>query len=436
MPRLNRTRGVRPSDSRSRRPEHAVSRAESARQAQSAEIHPAESNSHPEQRFQSQKLETIGQLAGGLAHDFNNLLGVILGYCEMLEEQPALPVSVRDMVGEIRNAGSSAKNLTQRLLAFSRRQTLQPAPLDLNRTVKRTEAMLGRLIGENIALQSVLCAEPAIVKADPSQIELMLMNLAINARDAMPQGGRIAIETSNIAIDEACARPYSPAMPGRHVLLSVRDTGIGMDAETQSHIFEPFYTTKPCGQGTGLGLSSVFDVVKQSGGFITVDSAPGQGATFKVYFPECAEAPAELQPRKAKPLQRGSETVLLVDDAAPLRALMRRLLEEAGYRVLEAGDAVQALRVAAAHTGPLPLMITDMVMPGMSGSALADKMAAMRPETAVLYTSGYNGEHAAQICAMEQEHTLLEKPFTREELLRKVRSLLDLRAELQPPLPA
>ena len=379
-----------------------------------------------EQRLrQAHKMEAVGQLAGGLAHDFNNLLGVILGYCELLEDQQELTEKVRNMVTEIHNAGKSARNLTQRLLAFSRRQVLEPAVMDLNDTVHRMEKMLDRLIGDDVQLVSVLAPDLGRIKADPNQVEQMLMNLSINARDAMPKGGLIIIKTANVEIDEAYAHQHPATEPGQYVLLTVSDTGIGMDAETQSHIFEPFFSTKSRGQGTGLGLSTVFGLVKQSGGAIAVYSEPGAGATFKVHFPRCDEVQVSPQKKKTSPLKGGTETILLVDDATPLRELTRRILEESGYSVLDSGDPAEALRIAAKHEGPLPLMITDVVMPGFSGSVLAERVAEVRPETKVLYASGYNDDSIVHAHVRGQDAAFLDKPFTRENLLRKVRDLLD-----------
>jgi len=379
---------------------------------------------------QAQKMEAVGQLAGGLAHDFNNLLGVILGYCEILEDQAVLLEPTRKMIMEIHNAGTSAKNLTQSLLAFSRRQVLEPVVLDLNKTVIRIEKMLSRLIGEDIQLVSYLGSDLGMINVDPSQVEQVLMNLAINARDAMPGGGMIVIETANLVIDEAYARQNPTTEVGRYVMLAVSDTGIGMDLETQSRIFEPFFSTKPSGQGTGLGLSTVFGIVKQSGGAISVHSDLGSGATFKIYFPRCEESPAPRPQRKAKSLRPGTETILLVDDAASLRGLTRRFLEDGGYTVLDSGDPAEALRMATEYPGPLPLLVTDVVMPGFSGSVLAERVAAVRTETKVLYTSGYNEDSVVPFRATGQSCAFLNKPFTREELLKKVRELLDSPTQL------
>jgi two-component system cell cycle sensor histidine kinase/response regulator CckA len=375
---------------------------------------------------QAQKMEAVGQLAGGMAHDFNNLLGVILGYCELLQGQVELSESTRKMIEEIHNAGTSAKNLTQRLLVFSRRQVVQPVALDLNESVTRTKKMLERLIGEDVKIVSVLRDDLGTIKADPDQVEQVLMNLAINSRDAMPRGGRIVIETANVEIDETFGRQYPAVDPGQYVRLTVSDTGTGMDLETQSHIFEPFFSTKPPGQGTGLGLSTVFGIVQQSGGVMSVYSEPGEGTTFKIYFPRCDDVPAPAQKEKAKPLRGGKETILLVDDAAPLRMLTRRLLEGSGYTVLDSGDPAEALHLAEGHQGPLPLMITDVVMPGFSGAVLAERVAAIRPETRVLYMSGYN-DSSIERAQGPNYAAFLEKPFTREDLLKKVRELLDLR---------
>jgi signal transduction histidine kinase/CheY-like chemotaxis protein len=379
---------------------------------------------------QAQKMEAVGQLAGGLAHDFNNLLGVILGYCEMLGDQADLSDLARRMVFEIHNAGASAKGLTQSLLAFSRRQVLQPVVMDLNSIVSRMEKMLGRLIGENIRLVSHREGGLGAINADPGQVEQVLMNLTINARDAMPNGGVIVIETANFEVDETAAHHFNGLEPGPYVMLTVSDTGTGMDQETQSHIFEPFFSTKPSGQGTGLGLSTVFGIVRQSGGAISVVSELGAGTSFKICFPRCEQVPDASVSRKARPLRGGRETILLVDDSAALRGLTRRFLEGSGYTVLDSGDPIEALRLAQECPGPLPLMITDVVMPGFSGSVLAEKLATARPETKVLYTSGYNDDSILPFGVPGQSCAFLNKPFTREGLLRKVRDLLDAKMQL------
>jgi len=380
-----------------------------------------------QQLRQSQKMEAVGQLAGGIAHDFNNLLGVILGYCELLESRTDLAAKSRKMIEQIRNAGISAKDLTRHLLAFSRRQVLQPVFLDLNAIVKHTGTMLGRLLGDHVTLGNVLCHDLGAIKADPSQIEQVLMNLAVNARDAMPQGGKITLRTANVTIDQAYSRQHPYLKPGPYVMLSVADTGAGMDAETRSRIFEPFFSTKVAGKGTGLGLSTVFGIIKQSAGAINVYSEPGYGTKFKIYFPRCESAPDVIQPHAAAPLSGGSETLLLVDDAAPLRGLTRLLLESCGYTVLDSGDPADAIEIAARHNGALPLLITDVVMPGFSGPILAERLRAVRPEMKVLYTSGYADDEVAQHGLIGADRAFLEKPFGRDALIRKVREVLDSR---------
>jgi len=371
---------------------------------------------------QAHKMEAIGQLAGGVAHDFNNLLGVILGYCEALEADAELSDEIRKMVVEIHNAGTSAKDLTRHLLAFSRRQVLQPVLLDLNAIVDRVKTMLNRLIGDDVELVSVLSKDLGIIKADPIQVEQVLMNLAVNAREAMPKGGKIIIKTANVTI----ADTSSSTVPGRYVMLSVSDTGIGMDKQTQARVFEPFFSTRETGKGTGLGLSTVFGIIQQSSGTITVHSEPREGTTFTIHFPRCQHSATRVPTEKAKPLRGGSETILLVEDAAALRELTRRLLQDLGYTVLDSGDPAEAIRIAAAFEGPLPLMITDVVMPGFSGIVLAERLSASRPETRVLYTSGYTDDAVVQGGVLGPDGAFLEKPFTRESFVRKVRELLDL----------
>jgi CheY-like chemotaxis protein len=298
--------------------------------------------------------------------------------------------------------------------------------LDLNATVNRLDTMLGRLIGDDIEVVSVLRRDLGTIKADPTQLEQVLMNLAVNARDAMPQGGKITIETANVEIDETYVQQHPSARPGPYVMLSVSDTGVGIDKEIQSRIFEPFFSTKEIGKGTGLGLSTVFGIVKQSGGSIGVYSELGHGTSFKIYFPRYEEAPVVIRKEEEKPLRGGSETILLVDDAAPLRGLTRRLLEDCGYTVLDTGDPAEALRIAGKHKGPLPLLITDVMMPGLSGPVLAERLVTTRPETRVLYSSGYADDAVFKYGMLGPDSAFLEKPFTRDDLVRKVREILDL----------
>ena len=380
---------------------------------------------------QAQKMETVGQLTGGIAHDFNNHLAVILGYCEMLEDQPDLSGPARKMVMDIHSAGTSAKDLVRHLLTFSRLQVLHPVPLDLNATVSRLRSMLSRLIGDEVELVSVPGSGLSSIQADPIQVEQVLMNLVINSRDAMPQGGRITIETANVEIPEegsnaTWVRHDPTAKLGPCVTLAVSDTGIGMDKETQARVFEPFFSTKEAGKGTGLGLSTVFGIVKQSAGAICVNSEPGHGTTFRIYFPRCEAAAVVSQRAKDAAPLGGSETILLVDDADTLRGLTRQLLEGCGYTVLDSGQPSEALSIAEHHPGPLHLMITDVMMPGLCGPGLAEKLAALRPETRVLYTSGCSADAVFKTGTHALDHAFLEKPFTRDELIRKVREVLEL----------
>ncbi len=373
----------------------------------------------------SQEMEAVGQIAGGLAHDLNNLLAVILRHCEILGDETALPEASLKMIREIHDAGVSARNLTQRLLAFSRGQAVERVAVDLNETVSRLEKLLGRLIGDGVELATLPGRELGSIDADPSELEQVLMNLAINARDAMPEGGKIVIETANVEIDEGNAAQHPSMRLGSYVMLSVSDTGAGMDLETQSRIFEPFFTTKPFGQGTGLGLSTVFSIVEQSGGAISVHSQPGAGATFKIYFPRSSRKPEAARPEKPVPVRGEAETILLVDDAGSLRGLIRRLLEDGGYTVLDSGDPAVALRIAEDHPGAISLLITDVVLPGFSGVDLAARVIKSRPETKVLYVSGFDDESVAPSRIPGRSDAFLKKPFTQNDLLRKVRQLLD-----------
>ena len=375
---------------------------------------------------QAQKMEAVGRLAGGIAHDFNNLLTVIVSYCDLMLEDLAAGDPKRADLGEIRKAADGAAALTRQLLAFSRQQVLEPRVMDLKATIASTEKLLVRLIGEDIRLTTSLAPDLGAVRADPGQLGQIIVNLAVNARDAMPAGGRLTIEAANVEMDEAYVRGHAPAGPGRYVMLALSDTGIGMDEQTQARIFEPFFTTKGVGKGTGLGLATVYGIVKQSGGFIWVYSEPGRGTTFKVYLPrvdepaEAAAAPAvQAEPR------RGAETVLLVEDAASVRVVTRQVLERYGYTVLEAPDGETALHLAAKHPGPIHLLLTDVVMPGLSGRQLVEQLARLRPDMKALYTSGYAANAIAHHGILESGIAYLAKPFTPETLARRVREVLD-----------
>jgi PAS domain S-box-containing protein len=383
-----------------------------------------ERKSLEKQLRQTQKMEAVGQLSGGIAHDFNNLLGVIIGYSEILEQRLPPDDPLLKECLQIKKAGQSAASLTRQLLAFSRQQVLDPKVLDLNGIVLNVQKMLRRLIGEHIELRTNLDPALGCVKADQSQIEQVILNLAVNARDAMPQGGKLLIETAKVELDEDYARRHPPQEPGAYVLLSVADTGIGMDAETQARIFEPFFTTKEIGKGTGLGLSTVYGVVRQSGGHIWVYSELGLGTTFKIYLP-CAGQPARVQQPPAAPAEslRGSETILLVEDEEALRGLARSLLEDSGYTVLEAELPEAAIETALQHSGKIHVLLTDLVMPGMTGKDLAAKLAPTRPEMKVVFMSGYTSFTHAGLA--DSEIALLTKPFTREKLLRKLRETLE-----------
>jgi PAS domain S-box-containing protein len=386
-----------------------------------------------QQLRQAQKMEAIGQLAGGVAHDFNNLLSVIIGYSDILLDRAGQDAKMRSQCQEINKAANRAASLTRQLLAFSRQQVLEPKVLDLNTVVVEIEKMLRRLIGEDIELRTALDPTLGSVKADPGQIEQIIMNLAVNARDAMPEGGKLVIETSNAELDDTYALQHPPFNPGRYVLLAVTDTGIGMSEETKTHIFEPFFTTKEIGKGTGLGLSTVYGVVKQSGGYVWVYSELGRGSVFKIYLPRVDQSVQHSRPRELAPeLFRGTETVLVVEDEEAVRTLTRSLLEEGGYTVIEASNGTRAMEVAGAYSGAIDLLLTDMVMHGMNGRVLAQKMLAAHPGMKVLYTSGYTGSFSFDGELFDAGAILVQKPFSRETLLRKLREALDFRQESEP----
>jgi PAS domain S-box-containing protein len=376
---------------------------------------------------QSQKMEAVGRLAGGVAHDFNNMLTVIRGYSELVLSRLGQSDPLRKELEEVKKAADRASGLTGQLLAFSRRQFIAPKVLDLNSIINNMEGMLRRLLGEDIIeLCTVLEPECGQVKADPGQIEQVIMNLAVNARDAMPTGGRVTIETANIEFGEYGSRGPMGAEPGRYVCLIMRDTGHGMDEETQSHMFEPFFTTKEKGKGTGLGLSTVYGIVKQSGGYIEVESKPGRGATFKIYFP-CVDGSVQEMGGETVTADsiRGRETVLLVEDEPGVRRLVNETLRLHGYTVLEARHGIEALLTGAKHMGPIHLLLTDVVMPQMSGPEVAEKLLDVRPDVKVLYMSGYPDHPVFSKGGVDTERCFLQKPFTPSALAQKVREVLD-----------
>jgi PAS domain S-box-containing protein len=378
-----------------------------------------------QQLRQSQKMEAVGRLAGGIAHDFNNLLMVISGYCELLLQELGPDPSLRGCAEEIANAADRATALTRQLLAFSRKQMLTPKVLDLNAVVRENLKMLPRLIGEDIELATIPAEGLGKVKADPGQIEQVVMNLVVNARDAMPGGGKLTLETANVTLDEAYVRHHPGVSSGEFVMLAISDTGVGMDKETQSHIFEPFYTTKGQ-QGTGLGLSMVYGIVKQSGGYIWVYSELRQGTTFKVYLPrvdEAEERPALQSVPAGPPL--GHETILVVEDEPQLRDLTRQSLEMHGYTVLVAENGAAAIEVAGRHSGVIHLLLTDIIMPVMNGRELAQRMAGLRPQTRILFVSGYTENAIWRNGILENSAHFLQKPFTLDALNRKVREVLE-----------
>ncbi len=377
-----------------------------------------------EQLRQSQKMEAVGRLAGGIAHDFNNLLTAILGYCQLLERQLEHDEVSRKDVEEVRRAAERAASLTQQLLAFSRKQVLRVQSVNLNAVVADVEKLLRRMIGEDIELVTVLRGHVAPVRADPNQLQQVLVNLAINARDAMPKGGRLTIATAQVEPDDPDTREHPPTDGGRYVALEVSDTGLGMDAHTRAHLFEPFFTTKDVGKGTGLGLATVYGIIKQFGGYIWVHSEPGQGATFKIHLP-CGEEVADELPAPAVRPPRGSETVLIVEDEESVRSLAQKVLRSEGYTVLDACAGPEALGVRASYTGRIHLLLTDVIMPGMSGRELAEQLIPLDYSMRVLYMSGYTDDAMLRRGVLEKGTAYIQKPFTPDALARRVREVLD-----------
>ena len=379
-----------------------------------------------EQFRQAQKMEAVGQLAGGIAHDFNNLLTAILGNTQLLLRDLPPGDAMRGDVEEIRKASERAAGLTRQLLAYSRRQMLQPETLDLNVVVAEMDRMLRRLIGEHITLVTVPAPDLGSVRADPSQIEQVLVNLVVNARDAMPQGGRLTIETANADLDAAYTQDHLGSAAGSYAMLAVTDTGTGMDATVRAHLFEPFFTTKEVGKGTGLGLATVYGIVKQSGGHISVYTEVAKGSSFKVYLPRVERPVARAAPLTSRPgVSRGSETILVVEDDPAVLALSCRALEAEGYTILSASDGANALRIVERHGGAIHLVLTDVVMPGMSGRELAEQMIARRAGIRILYMSGYPGDAAVHHGTLVPGSAFLQKPFSPDGLARKVRETLD-----------
>ncbi len=375
---------------------------------------------------QAQKMEAVGRLAGGIAHDFNNRLVAITGYCHLLLQRLPTDSPMRDDVLEIRAAAEGAGRLVRQLLAFGRRQVLDPRPIDLNDIVSGMESMVRQLVGEDVELICDFAPGIGCVEADPAQMEQVVLNLAANARDAMPQGGRLTIRTAETAVSEDDSRTRDGARPGLHVVLEIADTGAGMDPETLSRLFEPFFTTKPTGRGTGLGLSTSYGIVRQSGGHILVASGVGRGTVFRIFLPRVPTPPESHAVRVgARADQRGTETVLLVEDEPSVLKLFRDVLRKKGYCVLTAGRAEEAISTAVRHEGPIHLLLTDVVLPGMRGPDLARRLVASRPGLRVLYVSGYSEEFTGRRDATSAGGMLLSKPFPPETLVRRVREVLD-----------
>ena len=379
-----------------------------------------------EQFRQAQKMESIGHLAGGVAHDFNNLVSVIIGYAHLILGRLSPGDPLISSLLQIERAGERAADLTRQLLAFSRRQLLQPRVLDLNLLITDSAKMLKRVMGEDIELVTILDPDLGAVKADAGQMDQVLLNLAVNARDAMPQGGKLTLETKYVTLDEAYTEKHFSLQQGSYVMLTIGDTGFGMDAETLSRVFEPFFTTKEQGRGTGLGLSTVYGIVRQSGGEIWVYSEPHHGTTFKIYLPRIQEPFAKAEEKRAEPESlRGSETVLVVEDEEMVRKLACQSLRHYGYQVVEAANAGEALLACERHRGPLPLMVTDVVMPQMSGRELALRLSQLHPEMKVLYMSGYTDDTVIRHGLLDAATFFIPKPFTPSTLAQKVREVLE-----------
>lgn len=392
-----------------------------------------ERKSLEEQLRQSQKMEAVGRLAGGIAHDFNNLLTIIAGYSELLLGADAVEEEQRSKIEEIKKAGERAALLTRQLLAFSRKQVLAPRILSLNSVIENLRKMIDRLIGEDIEFATIPFGGLGKVKADPGQVEQIIMNLVVNSRDAMPHGGKLTIETANVEFDEEYTRSHVPSVPGHYVMVAVGDTGTGIEPEVQKHIFEPFFTTKETGKGTGLGLATAYGIVKQSGGFIWVYSELGVGTVFKVYFPRVLEQD-ELPPiMQHEPGQlKGTETILVAEDEVALRTLICETLERFGYKVLLASDGKEAVKLSDECHEPIHLLIADVVMPRMSGREVAEHVTATRPAIEVLYVSGYTDDAIIQRGAIGPNKAFLQKPFTPAALARKVRQILDHKPDAKP----
>jgi two-component system cell cycle sensor histidine kinase/response regulator CckA len=376
-----------------------------------------------QQLREAQKMEAIGRLAGGISHDFNNILNVISGYSELAQDELAADHPVSNYLSQIRTAATGAANLTRQLLMFSRRQVVFPKVVDLNAVVNNTMRMLTRTIREDVSLSFTPGTPLGTVRGDVGQIEQILMNLVVNARDAMPKGGYITIETRSAELDDSQSADHEPVRPGPYVMLSVSDTGCGMDESTRSKIFEPFFTTKGPGKGTGLGLSTVYGIVKQNGGYVWVYSEPQRGATFKIYFPRLGERPDQVRESQDREITGGTESILLVEDDQAMRGLTAELLRSVGYTVLEADGPDRAIEIFQRHPVPVHLLLTDVIMPGMRGDELSVRLKAFQPELKVIFMSGYTGESLAKQATLAADFLLLEKPFSRGSLLSRVREV-------------